>query len=153
MRDRGHDNGFMLDAIGAVDIALWDVRGKALNLPLSVLLGGGADDVPVYVSGLVAQDDGERRERAAEWRAQGFTRINLHQGFGVEADLRTFDVVQEAVGAARLVQPDLGRIGVTETVNIAALAAAHHVPVALHASTGMGILTAANVHVAAAIPN
>src|SRR5438477_1466630 len=38
-------------AISALDMALWDIRGKALNLPLWKLLGGARDRVPTYASG------------------------------------------------------------------------------------------------------
>lgn len=43
--------GIAMRAMSAVDIALWDLLGKRANLPLSVLLGGGADVVPAYASG------------------------------------------------------------------------------------------------------
>src|SRR5580693_10093166 len=38
-------------ALSALDMALWDIRGKALNLPLWKLLGGARDRVPTYASG------------------------------------------------------------------------------------------------------
>src|SRR5437764_957228 len=38
-------------ALSALDIALWDIRGKALGLPLWKLLGGARDRVPTYASG------------------------------------------------------------------------------------------------------
>src|SRR3990170_7370930 len=38
-------------AFSAIDIALWDIRGKALNQPLAMLLGGLRDKVPAYASG------------------------------------------------------------------------------------------------------
>ena len=43
--------GIFTLALSAIDIALWDIRGKALNLPLSKLLGGHRDSVPTYASG------------------------------------------------------------------------------------------------------
>jgi L-alanine-DL-glutamate epimerase-like enolase superfamily enzyme len=38
-------------AISAIDTALWDIRGKALGVPLATLLGGYRDRVPAYASG------------------------------------------------------------------------------------------------------
>ena len=38
-------------ALSAVDIALWDIKGKALGQPLATLLGGHRDRVPTYASG------------------------------------------------------------------------------------------------------
>src|SRR5205085_4859655 len=53
MNLRGHGGGFMIDAIAGVDTALWDIKGKALGVSLSTLLGGPyRDRLPSYVSGL-----------------------------------------------------------------------------------------------------
>ncbi|SEL91977.1 galactonate dehydratase [Nonomuraea pusilla] len=55
--------------------------------------------------------------------------------------------------AVGLAQPDVGRTGITELMSIAELAAAHHVRVAPHHSTGLGVALAAGVHVSAALGN
>jgi L-alanine-DL-glutamate epimerase-like enolase superfamily enzyme len=43
--------GIFTLALSAIDIALWDIRGKALNLPLAKMLGGHRERVPTYASG------------------------------------------------------------------------------------------------------
>jgi L-alanine-DL-glutamate epimerase-like enolase superfamily enzyme len=43
--------GMFTLALSAIDIALWDIRGKALNQPLWKLLGGARQRVPTYASG------------------------------------------------------------------------------------------------------
>ena len=43
--------GILTMAMSAIDVALWDVKGKALGLPLWKLLGGGRDRVRTYASG------------------------------------------------------------------------------------------------------
>jgi len=43
--------GMFTLALSAIDIALWDIRGKALNQPLWKLLGGARERVPTYASG------------------------------------------------------------------------------------------------------
>lgn len=53
--------------------------------------------------------------------------------------------------AMALAQPDVGRTGVTEALAIAEVAAARHVPVAPHHSTGLGVVLAAGLQVAAAV--
>ncbi|AQZ63611.1 mandelate racemase [[Actinomadura] parvosata subsp. kistnae] len=55
--------------------------------------------------------------------------------------------------AVGLAQPDVGRTGITELMSIAELAAAHHVRVAPHHSTGLGVALAAGLHVSAALGN
>jgi L-alanine-DL-glutamate epimerase-like enolase superfamily enzyme len=42
-------------AISAIDIALWDIRGKAFGVPLAKLLGGRRDRVPAYASGALTR--------------------------------------------------------------------------------------------------
>ncbi|MEU5876212.1 mandelate racemase/muconate lactonizing enzyme family protein [Spirillospora sp. NPDC047279] len=53
--------------------------------------------------------------------------------------------------AVGLAQPDVGRTGITELMAMAELAAARHVPVAPHHSTGLGIVLAAGIQVSAAV--
>ncbi len=55
--------------------------------------------------------------------------------------------------AVDVLQPDVGRAGITETHRIALLAELHHVPIALHCGVGFGPYIAASLQVAAAIPN
>ena len=43
--------GILTLAISAIDIACWDIRGKALNLPLWQMVGGAREKVPTYASG------------------------------------------------------------------------------------------------------
>jgi len=43
--------GILTMALSAIDVALWDIKGKALGLPLWKLLGGGRDHIATYASG------------------------------------------------------------------------------------------------------
>jgi D-galactarolactone cycloisomerase len=56
-------------------------------------------------------------------------------------------------GAVEILQPDIGRSGITEGMKLCALAELHNVPVAFHLSIGLGVQIAAALHVAASIPN
>jgi L-alanine-DL-glutamate epimerase-like enolase superfamily enzyme len=66
--------GRTMQAISAVDCALWDLRGKAVGEPLYRLLGGPVrEELPCYASMLGHSVEPDRvRERAAEFRERGF---------------------------------------------------------------------------------
>lgn len=229
MRERGHYGGFMLDAISACDIALWDLRGKLLNQPIAALAGGPyVKSIPCYVSGLPRPSDSERVALAREFWARGFTAFKLAAGYGVTADARSIAALRDGLGddarllldahwvytldesirlahmldsmdtdvleapinpedidahvllaqasnvpiaigetertryefkpwlvrrGADLLQPDVGRTGISELLKIASMAEAFNIPVAPHLSVGLGVCIAASIHVAAAIPN
>jgi L-rhamnonate dehydratase len=76
--------GLVLEAISAIDIALWDIVGKATGQPVYNLLGGRTRDrIRAYVSQSYAKADlGEVREEAASYRAQGFTALKMRFGYG-----------------------------------------------------------------------
>lgn len=94
MRERGHMGGHQADALAAVDIALWDLKGRLCGEGVASLLGGPfRREIPVYVSGLPQPTDEERVELAREWVSKGFRRIKLALGYGVEEDLATYDAV------------------------------------------------------------
>jgi len=73
MRVRGFFGGFYLDSLAAVDIALWDLLGRRLCVPVSTLLGGRRHDrIEGYVSGLPKATLAERVAFARDWQAKGF---------------------------------------------------------------------------------
>lgn len=99
MRERGYFSGFMVDAITAVDVALWDIFGKSVGLPVHQLLGGAyRHKLEAYVSGLPKQTDEEKVKLALEWKERGFRAIKLHLGFSVKEDERIARRIREAVG-------------------------------------------------------
>ena len=73
MRFRGYTGGFYLDALAAIDIALWDISGKIAGLPVSKLLGGHRREaIPAYVSGLPEDTLQNRCDLAVSWKERGF---------------------------------------------------------------------------------
>jgi galactonate dehydratase len=229
MRVRGHTGSFLLDAIAAIDMAVWDICGKVFGQAVSRLLGGPCHDrVPCYVSGLHGTAVDARVADAARWHAQGarafkvflggseaecletlealravlgsevrlavdaLWRLDEHRALRFARALAPLDVLwleaplppEDVSGHARLarrspvplglgesyrtrfeilpflkrgaigvLQPDLGRSGITEGRKLAVLADTYHVPVAPHLSIGLGPQIAAAVHMAAATSN
>ena len=229
MRERGFYGGFMLDAISACDIALWDLRGKILQQPVYQLLGGAfRENIPCYVSGLPKPTAEERVELALQFVDRGFDAFKLAAGHGVRADTASVRALRDALGddatllldahwvysldeavqlgniltdlgagffeapinpedidshaqlamaiavpvaigetertryqfrpwltqqAADILQPDVGRAGISEVIKIANMAEAFNIRMAPHLSVGLGVCIAASIHVAAAIPN
>lgn len=91
-------------ALSAIDIALWDIKGHALNQPLWKLLGGHRDRVPTYASGSLRRGlTDDQAQRAAQILVQkGFREMKTQMalpGHPTPADeVRRVRVVREAIG-------------------------------------------------------
>lgn len=79
--------GALLAALSGIDIALWDIKGKALGLPVSELLGGRLRErVPCYATGLYFRDRPETEivpllvREAEEYVEAGFRAVKAHVG-------------------------------------------------------------------------
>ena len=94
--------GAVIHAISAIDLALWDLRGKAAGQPVYRLLGGPyRTEVPAYASTLMPEDPRQAPREAAKWREEGFRAVKLGWGpLGVDVrrDLAVASEVRRAVG-------------------------------------------------------
>jgi L-alanine-DL-glutamate epimerase-like enolase superfamily enzyme len=95
--------GLTFCALSAVDIALWDLKGKILGLPLHRLLGGDRTRVPVYASGgWTSYDDDQLVDEIKGMVARGFTMVKFKVGFDggrdIARDVVRVRKVREAVG-------------------------------------------------------
>jgi L-alanine-DL-glutamate epimerase-like enolase superfamily enzyme len=96
--------GIFTLALSAIDIALWDIKGKYLNQPLWKLLGGHRDRVPTYASGSLRRGlSDSQAQRAAQILVQkGFkemkTQMALPGNPTPAEEVRRVRVVREAIG-------------------------------------------------------
>jgi L-alanine-DL-glutamate epimerase-like enolase superfamily enzyme len=87
-----------LRAIGAVDVALWDLAGKVAGLPISRLLGAYRESVPAYASSAVLASKEAYAEEAARYKADGWTAYKIHPPTEPRQDIAVCAAVRKAVG-------------------------------------------------------
>lgn len=95
--------GLVAQAISALDIALWDLKARLLDVPLVALLGRARDTVPVYGSGGFTTLDDDGLAAAVEgWAAAGCTsmKIKIGESWGtaVPRDLHRVRRLRELAG-------------------------------------------------------
>jgi L-alanine-DL-glutamate epimerase-like enolase superfamily enzyme len=99
--------GAAVTALGGIDIALWDLRGKAERTPVWRLLGGREGRALAYASGLFWQDDvGVIEREAARHRQRGFHRVKMRLGRSWDYDTEAFKAALRGVGRDGLVHVD-----------------------------------------------
>lgn len=230
LRERGYAGGYLVDAMAGLDIALWDLKGKALGQPVHMLLGGKyRDELRCYCSSVPGADAQARLENVVRLKEEGFDAIKFHTLGDGRADVAALELIRSrygpaeldimldahgkysqpeayavgralgelqamffeaplvfedrhghsklaeaidtpvavgeplrtiytfkewiASGAAEVVQPDMGRNGITEMMRIGHVAEAHHVPFAPHLSAHQAVGHAASIQVSAALSN
>ena len=226
MRVRGYTGGFYVDALAAIDIALWDLCGKILGQPVHKLLGGARRTrIPAYITNIGGTTLDERIAAVHVQWDKGFHAFKIHAAssfdyielirrlrtqFGAEitlmVDLHWCHTSSEALSIARklepydllfieapcryedidglarvaagssiaiaggeewrtiydaqarlkaqgvtIIQPEMGRSGITQFMKMATLAEAYHARVMPHATIGFGIFMAASLQASAAI--
>jgi len=114
----GYRGGLASYALSAIDIALWDIKGKALNTSLLKLLGGAVHEkLPVIASGH-AHDASipKMAEQAQEWLSTGMQgmkvgfgkRGNANLGYEHDRDVEYVKQMRNAIGPDKMLMIDLG---------------------------------------------
>ncbi|XWN29375.1 MAG: mandelate racemase/muconate lactonizing enzyme family protein [Devosia sp.] len=99
----GRSGGVLMEAIAAVDIALWDILGKVAGLPIADLLGGvGRKAVPVYAASVNWADEGRADEEVDSFLARGFDAIKVKIAGPVDTACRRIERVRARAGEATL---------------------------------------------------
>ena len=103
---RVHDygrSGVFVSAISAIDIALWDIKGKYYKLPVSTLLGGSyREKIRPYATGLYFSDSKTLTDdlcnEALEYVNEGFKSIKMKVGLNLKDDITNVKAVRNAIG-------------------------------------------------------
>ena len=99
--------GAAMSALGGIDMALWDLRGKAAGKPVYQLLGAKRDRVGAYASALLWKDDpAELGEEAKRHVVNGFRAVKTRLGRNYDYDSAGIKILREAVGPDVRIQVD-----------------------------------------------
>ena len=105
--------GLVTRAVAAIDVALWDIRGKALGMPLWKLLGAGSGVVPTYASGYLWRhfDLDELAATATMLASSGFRAMKLRMGGErtVNAELARLRMMRTSVGDRMVLMVDVNQ--------------------------------------------
>jgi D-galactarolactone cycloisomerase len=108
----GLNRGSPVKALSGIDMALWDIVGKALGQPVYRLWGGAVrNQVPVYATGLYYYDVKDqcaaRATEAAMYVQQGFKAMKMKiGGLPIKEDLKNIKAVRKAIGPDILLMVD-----------------------------------------------
>jgi galactonate dehydratase len=97
----GRAGGMLIEAIAGIDIALWDIHGKAADLPIAALLGGmGRREIDVYAAAVNWKDDAAMEAELEALIAQGFPRIKVKMARPVADACRRIERLRRRAGDA-----------------------------------------------------
>ena len=100
MRERGHPTGFYVDALGGMDVALWDICGKVTGKPVHRLSGGRYRDRVMLYAGMGGTDPHAVADAAEYHVGHGYRALKLHLLVDRDGVADIASAVRERVGAA-----------------------------------------------------
>lgn len=121
-----HATGVFVSAMSALDLALWDIRGKALGLPVARLIGGARSAVPAYATaGMPAFSESELVAACKGALEAGFlgAKILVGTGRSLAEDAQRIRAVRAAIGDAPLMLDANCAYTVAEAKRLATLVA------------------------------
>ncbi|MBX3662768.1 MAG: mandelate racemase/muconate lactonizing enzyme family protein [Burkholderiales bacterium] len=118
--------GVFVSAMSALDLALWDIRGKALGQPVAKLIGGARNAVPAYATaGMPAFSESELVDACRSALDAGFhgAKILVGTGRSLAEDAQRIRAVRKAIGNAPLMLDANCAFTVAEAKRLAAMVA------------------------------
>jgi len=111
MRTRGHTKGVFLEAISGIDVAIWDIIGKSLNMPTyKVLNGFGRKELPAYASSVFIGSIQNMIEQTEKFLNKGYKTIKIKLGMGTHKDVDAIKAIREYVGESIRLMVDCNSI-------------------------------------------
>jgi D-galactarolactone cycloisomerase len=95
--------GVFLSALSAIDVALWDIKGKYMGRPVYQLLGGKKnEEIKPYATGLYFSQNRNLKsdlvEEALKYQEEGYLGIKMKVGLGIEKDTEYVTAIRKAIG-------------------------------------------------------
>lgn len=118
--------GVFVSAMSALDLALWDIKGKLLNQPVAKLIGGARNAVPAYATvGLPAFTEAELIHACTTALTAGFHGVKILVGAGrsITEDAQRIRAVRAAIDRASLMLDANCAYTVAEAKRLATLVA------------------------------
>ncbi len=110
---QGAPAGVVTSAVAAIDVALWDIRGKQLGMPLFRLLGGDSRRVPAYASGFLWReyDAAALVETSLELISSGFRAMKFRMGGheDIFKEVHRMQALRSAVGERVALMVDINQ--------------------------------------------
>ena len=103
----------MIRISAALDIACWDLMGKAVNIPLYKLFGGYRNKVPVYVTCAYyreGKDEKELRDELKKLVQLGHQSFKVKVGgLSIKEDYKRLEIIREEIGSEKNLMIDVNR--------------------------------------------
>jgi L-alanine-DL-glutamate epimerase-like enolase superfamily enzyme len=94
--------GVAMMAVSAIDVALWDLKAKLLDVPLCSLLGQAHEKILIYGSGGFTSYDGEQlQQQLRGWANEGINYFKIKIGRNSDQDVDRVKLAREAIGNDR----------------------------------------------------
>ena len=98
-RQNRHQYNLTDALVGAIDVAVWDIRGKVAGQPIAELLGLARRTIPTYATAITVNPTPEQVFEEAQLRvAQGYRGFKIQFWDGLDLDIPRFRAAREAVG-------------------------------------------------------